>query len=176
MKYLIWLAGTIGFAYFIKIYCFSIFLIPSDSMYPSLAIGDRVLCNKITSEFNKNDVIIFWKPMPEHPDFRKEKSYVMAKRIHGMNGDSVFIYDNKKSKFDLELKNQLNLKEATIIKKGDYFVKGEAENSKDSRFFGLVNDSLIIGKASFIVWSDWDEHTHIKDRTFNWDRFLKQIE
>ncbi len=143
-KYLIWLVFTLLLAFFVKNYCFSVFLIPSNSMSPALEIGDRVLCNKLKkSNFTVGDVIIFWKPPQENS--AKESSYVMAKRI-------------------------------TKIENKDYFVQGDnTNNSRDSRTWGLVNDSLVIGKAEFIVWSDWDDSKKPIDRTFVWNRFLKPI-
>ncbi|WP_257005630.1 S26 family signal peptidase, partial [Tannerella forsythia] len=44
------------------------------------------------------------------------------------------------------------------------------ENSQDSRYWGLLPDELIIGKASFI-WKSIDPDSH----QVRWERFMKII-
>ena len=41
-----------------------------------------------------------------------------------------------------------------IVKKDQYFVIGDNfSNSRDSRYFGFINEDMILGKAMFIYWS-----------------------
>ncbi|SFL52033.1 signal peptidase I [Porphyromonadaceae bacterium KH3CP3RA] len=52
-----------------------------------------------------------------------------------------------------------------------YFMGGDkVENSQDSRYWGLLPDDLIVGKAS-IVWKSVNPHSG----AYNWNRFLKRI-
>jgi len=52
-----------------------------------------------------------------------------------------------------------------------YFMGGDkVENSQDSRYWGLLPDDLIVGKAS-LVWKSADPHSG----AYNWNRFLKRI-
>lgn len=53
-----------------------------------------------------------------------------------------------------------------------YFMGGDkVENSQDSRYWGLLPDELIIGKASFI-WKSVDPYSH----QIRWKRFMKSIQ
>lgn len=53
-----------------------------------------------------------------------------------------------------------------------YFMGGDkVENSQDSRYWGLLPDDLIVGKA-WLVWKSVDTYS---DR-FRWERFLRKIE
>jgi len=53
-----------------------------------------------------------------------------------------------------------------------YFMGGDkVENSQDSRYWGLLPDDLIVGKA-WLIWKSVD----ISSGRFRWDRFLKKIE
>lgn len=55
--------------------------------------------------------------------------------------------------------------------KNYYFMAGDyCEDSMDSRYWGLVPEEYIVGKA-FIVWRSVDPHSG----KFRWDRFLKWI-
>ncbi len=52
-----------------------------------------------------------------------------------------------------------------------YFMAGDAYmNSMDSRYWGLVPEEFIVGKA-FLIWRSLDPHHH----TFRWERFMKPI-
>jgi signal peptidase I len=73
------------------------------------------------------------------------------------------------------------------IPDGKYWVMGDSrKNSKDSRFWGFLDESLIHGKASFIIYSvDSEEPLWIFElikhpinfwfKSIRWNRFLKWI-
>lgn len=57
------------------------------------------------------------------------------------------------------------------FQKNYYFMAGDnGENSQDSRYWGLLPEEYIVGKA-WIVWKSVDPYTG----RFRWDRFLKVI-
>ena len=75
-----------------------------------------------------------------------------------------------------------------VIPKGKYWVMGDSrKNSKDSRYFGLLDEQAIHGKASFIIYSVdgeetfWfidlfkDPATFFKNR-IRWKRFFKRLD
>lgn len=76
----------------------------------------------------------------------------------------------------LQYMNSTTLLNGTQIKgyrfqKNYYFMAGDnAINSQDSRYWGLLPEEYIVGKA-WIIWKSLDPHT----RRFRWDRFLKTI-
>ncbi|ULB35961.1 S26 family signal peptidase [Proteiniphilum propionicum] len=52
-----------------------------------------------------------------------------------------------------------------------YFMEGDkVDNSQDSRYWGLLPDDLIVGKAS-LVWKSMNPYSN----TFRWNRFMKSI-
>ena len=72
--------------------------------------------------------------------------------------DSVIYIDGKPLKSYCFLKNY-------------YFMGGDkGENSQDSRYWGLLPEEYIVGKASFI-WKSIDPYTE----EWRWERFLKKI-
>lgn len=58
------------------------------------------------------------------------------------------------------------------FQKNYYFMAGDkGENSQDSRYWGLLPEEYIVGKAAFI-WKSVDPYTG----QFRWERFMKKIE
>jgi signal peptidase I len=62
-----------------------------------------------------------------------------------------------------------------VVKNNYYFMKGDKfYNSADSRYWGFVPQTHVIGKAVLVLFSiDPDEPWY---RCFRWGRFLKGIE
>ena len=59
------LAGALVIAVVIKTFLFQAFYIPSDSMEPTLKVGDRVLVNKLSyrvHDVNHGDIVVFDRP------------------------------------------------------------------------------------------------------------------
>lgn len=57
------------------------------------------------------------------------------------------------------------------FKKNYYFMAGDnGENSQDSRYWGMLPEEYIVGKA-WIIWKSINSYTE----KFRWDRFLKTI-
>lgn len=138
---------------------FELFRIPSHSMTPTLLPGDYIYVS--TNAYKKqspqiNDVITFLYP--------KDRSINYIKRLIGRPGDRVNIenfevYVNGKAIKQPYLDRSLVKKPFSrymseiTIPKNKLFVMGDnRDNSNDGRFFGLINQSDIIGKATRIIF------------------------
>ena len=56
-----------------------------------------------------------------------------------------------------------------IFQNNYYFLMGDNRyQSKDSRFYGLINEEMIIGKTERVLFSTYNN-------TFQWNRLLKKI-
>jgi signal peptidase I len=148
-------------SFLVRMYAVQTFFIPSGSMEPTLHVGDRILVNKLSVRFgtiNVGDIIVFKAPPTEHCD---DGSYSdLVKRVIGLPGQTIT------SKGNTVYVNGKPLKERwkywpdlnPAIKKlkvpaNNYYVMGDNRaNSCDSRFWGTVPRSDIIGKAFFRMW------------------------
>jgi signal peptidase I len=148
-------------SFFVRTYAVQTFFIPSKSMNPTLRVGDRILVNKLSVRFgtiNPGDIIVFKKPPAEHCD---DGTYSdLVKRVIGTPGQTITSKGNTVYVNDKPLKEPwtyfatLNpqIKEITL-KANQYFVMGDNRaNSCDSRYWGPVPRSDIIGKAFFRIW------------------------
>ena len=132
-------------------------------MLPELHDGERLLVNKLVyykidsvswGHLERGDIIVFW--YPKDP----EKSYV--KRIIGLPGEEVEIINGrilingqelKESYLDTEHNQTLPSFPRRKVEDHHYFVMGDnRDNSSDSRYWGLVPEKYIYGKAFFRYW------------------------
>lgn len=148
-------------SFLVRTYAFQTFYIPSGSMEPTLHVGDRILVNKLSVRFgtiNIGDIIVFKAPPTEHCD---DGSYAdLVKRVIGLPGDTITskgntVYVNGKALNEpWTYFHTLNPEIKKVkVRANNYFVMGDNRaNSCDSRFWGTVPRSDIIGKAFFRIW------------------------
>jgi len=160
-------------------------VIPSESMVKTLVIGDHVLVSRFgydaevpfTSHHvslwrdpQRQQVIVFHSPLPGHPD--------LVKRVIGMPGDRLEIrggavWINGKPLTEPYLPDtpdRLENSGPIDVPANSYFMMGDnRNNSYDSRYWGAVKRSEIIGTPLFIYLSvdasseAW-QPGHIRDR------------
>jgi signal peptidase I len=146
-------------ALLIKTFLLQAFYIPSDSMNPTLVQRDRVLVNKLSYHFHdvhRGDIVVFERPPGETDPKIKD----LIKRVIGLPGDTVegrdgaILIDGRILREPYVAKNSpMSDFPARAIPKGQYWVMGDNRgNSKDSRVFGPISKSLIVGRAFIRVW------------------------
>ena len=148
------------------------FFIPSGSMEPTLQVGDRIIVNKLSYDLhgvNRGDIVVFSRPSAENCG--GEQVNDLVKRVIGMPGDVmsvsggyVYVDGQKLDETWLPAEEQgktqsgptggsSNLAQPYRVPANTYFVMGDnRENSCDSRFWGPVAKSLIVGKVELRIW------------------------
>lgn len=138
-------------------------VVEGTSMLPQLHDGERLLVNKLVyyriqsvswGHIERGDIVVFW--FPNDPD----KSYV--KRVIGLPGEIIEIRNGKvivdgkelvEDYLDTEYNQSLPSEAAKKVADHHYFVMGDnRDNSSDSRYWGLVPEKYIYGKAFFRYW------------------------
>lgn len=146
----------------IYVFLFRPFQVNGDSMFPNFTDKEYILTNIIALNFRepkKGEVIVFKAPPDPEKDF--------IKRVIGTAGDRVMITDGKvflngqelnESKYlkpDVRTYNGAFLKDnqEVVVPQGKFFVMGDNRDySSDSREWGFVEKSDIIGKSFFVYW------------------------
>jgi signal peptidase I len=148
------------------------FYIPSASMEPTLNIGDRILVNKLSYDLHgvgRGDIVVFSRPTAEHCGGPAVNDLV--KRVIGLPGDMIslnggYVYVNgqrlRESWLPATEQGQTQpgahgiaygLDRPFRVPRNDYFVMGDNRtNSCDSRSWGPISKSLIVGKVELRVW------------------------
>ena len=157
IEWVVIIAGALLVAFLVKTFLIQAFYIPSGSMLPTLQEQDRVLVNKLSYDLhgvNRGDIVVFESPQAEG-EIRD-----LIKRVIGLPGETVEARDGR-----ILIDGQPIVEdylgpgittgplEPQTVPAGHYFVMGDNRgNSKDSRFFGPIPESVIVGRAFVKVW------------------------
>lgn len=164
-----WLA-VIGFAalaaVLLRLFVVQTYFVPSGSMSPTIQVNDRIIVNKLAYHLHgvgRGDIVVFNAPEPAVRQDCDTNDTVLVKRVIGLPGETIAdhngtVYiDGKALDQGFLPKHDPNTKttsfNAVHIGKNEYFVMGDDRvNSCDSRIWGLVQRSEIIGKAEMRIW------------------------
>jgi signal peptidase I len=146
---------------FIRTFCFQTFSIPSASMEPTLQAGDRIVVDKLSVKFgtiNIGDIVVFKTPPAAQSCGTGPSDFV--KRVIGLPGDhltskgNTIYVDGKALHENWPHTEPLGKAIGNVtVPKNHYFVMGDNHaNSCDSRYWGTVPRSNIIGKAFVRIW------------------------
>jgi signal peptidase I len=174
-------ATALALALGIQAFLVKPYRIPSESMEPTLQVGQRVLVNRIGTRFSDpsvGDVVVFHPPagsadnrcgVPPVPGracslpTRTRSDVNFIKRVVGAPGDRISIVDghvirNGKRAVENFIKpctggEECNFPRTIAVPKGYYFMMGDNRGSSDdSRFWGPVPKKWVIGAAFATYW------------------------
>lgn len=153
-----------------RAYAVQTFYIPTPSMTPTLMPGDRVIVDKLSGTIHRGDIIVF-HDVPADAGGPP----ILVKRVIGLPGETIsgsgaHVLVNGKPLAESWLPvlsgacaDPLATRTITPTKitANHYFVMGDCRgDSDDSRFWGTVPSSDIIGKVDAIVWRDGHPWLH----------------
>jgi signal peptidase I len=160
-------AGTVGLMvalwFIIRAFLFQSFYIPSPSMAPALVPGDRVLVSKLSyrmHDVHRGDIVVFKRPSTLSRQLAGPEVKDLVKRVVGLPGDTVEARDGQVIVNGKALREPYVAKGAVTtavppihVPAHQYWVMGDNRSvSEDSRYFGSINGSLIVGRVFFQVW------------------------
>lgn len=174
-------AVALGLALGIQAVLVKPFRIPSESMVPTLQIGQRVLVDRVTFRYGepeRGDVVVFKPPAgadenacgvrhsaesscPRPTAKRSDTNFI--KRVVALGGDRIRVVEGRVILNGKRLKEPFirpdstcglcNLPQEITIPKGMFFMMGDNRGeSADSREWGPVPKKWLIGQAFMTYW------------------------
>jgi len=170
---LVVLVIAVGLAVVMRTFVVQTFFIPSGSMVPTLQVGNHIVVDKLSYHLHgveRGDIVVFARPSDEHCAGAPVSDLV--KRVIGLPGETISL--NGRGYVEIDGKRldetwlpasvqgtsyagppgkSFNLARPYKIPASDYFVMGDNRtDSCDSRFWGPISRSEIVGKVDFRIW------------------------
>ena len=135
--------------------------IPSESMFPTLEIGDRLVVEKVSYHFHNvhhGDIVVFQPPPQlQRQGFTDNQAFI--KRAIATAGETIAVQNGVvyRNNHPLEENYIAQLPNYDLISMqvpaGALFVMGDnRNNSNDSHIWGFLPESNVIGHAAFRFW------------------------
>lgn len=141
--------------------------VPSESMYPTLEIGEVLFSSRNTTNIEFEDIVVFYpNAIPEKDnsiisDLKNKVSGIdlWVKRVIGMPGDTITItggnvYRNGEmvaSDYTLESTSYGEINEYVVPEDYYYLMGDNRNNSKDSRIIGAIHIDNIYGVVTHTI-------------------------
>jgi signal peptidase I len=154
----------------IRAFVFQAFSIPTTSMVPTLDVGDRILVLKAFfnwHQVHEGDIVVFTHPPRDHcpgpagTDLVKRVIALPGQTIYSAGG--VLYVDGRRLREPyLPAPDPLgppipgaSRQDPFRVPRGEFYVLGDNRAiSCDSRFWGPIKGSSIVGRAVMLLWHD----------------------
>jgi signal peptidase I len=154
----------------VRTFAFQTFWIPSPSMVPTLAVYDRILVQKAFftwHDVREGDIVVFSHPPLDHCGGPQEGDLV--KRVIALPGQTIYssgnsIYVNGRLLAEPYLPHDDPLgplipdassQHPYRVPPGEFYMLGDNRAiSCDSRYWGPIKGSSIVGKVVLVWWHD----------------------
>ncbi|WP_428119591.1 signal peptidase I [Candidatus Poriferisodalis sp.] len=153
------LLASLTLALLMRTFLVAAFLIPSESMESVLEVGDRLLVSKLSYRIgdpSPGDIVVFHTP----PNMRPSQTSELVKRVVAVEGQMVqaigsqlFIDGHRVAEPYLPSSTYTRDFGPNLVPTDHVFVMGDNRTaSQDSRYFGTVPESEIVGRAFARFW------------------------
>ena len=160
-------------AFLVRAFAFQTFWIPSASMTPTLGVYDRVLVQKAFFSWHdvrEGEIVVFSHPPLDNcpgpeGDLVKRVIALPGQTIYS-SGNSIYIDGRLLAEPYLPQPDPLGPPIASSqhpyrVPPGEFYVLGDnRSDSCDSRFWGPIKGSTIIGKVILVWWHDSHPELH----------------
>ncbi len=159
-------------AVLLRTFVVATYSIPSGSMEPTLKIGDRIVVDKLSYHLHgvdRGNIVVFSTPPTE--DCAGPPVSDLVKRVIGLPGDTISLTDGhvyinghllpelylppdvRNDTYPGPSGNAYSLHHAYRVPAGNVFMMGDNRpQSCDSRYWGPVRESTIVGKVDMRIW------------------------
>jgi signal peptidase I len=152
----------------VRTFAFQTFWVPSASMTPTLGVYDRILVQKAFftwHDVHEGDIVVFSHPPldqcpgPQQGDLVKRVIALPGQTIYS-SGNSIYVNGRLLAEPYLPSYDPLGPPIASSrhpyrVPPGEFYLLGDnRSDSCDSRFWGPIEGSTIIGKVVLVWWHD----------------------
>ncbi len=153
------IVGALVVALVVKTFLIQAFYIPSESMVPTLKVGDRVLVNKLsyrTGDVERGDIVVFARPggpaADGIEDLIKRVVALPGETVEGRDGD-VYIDGQPLAEPYLQPEVDTSPFPLYTVPEDHVWVMGDNRDaSDDSRRFKAVPLDDVVGRAFVVIW------------------------
>lgn len=150
---------ALGAAFGIRATLVQTYFIPSESMIPTLEVGDRLMVYKLAFNLgtvDRGDLVVFNRP----PALADSAMKDFVKRVIGLPGEKVSaengtLFLNGEPLDEPYLTPGLlteDFPEVSIPEQHIFVMGDNRPNSRDSRSFGPVHEDLLVGEVFIRIW------------------------
>jgi signal peptidase I len=154
----------------VRTFAFQTYWIPSTSMVPTLQVNDRILVQKAFfnwHDLHQGDIVVFAKPPRDHCGGPADDDLV--KRVIALPGQTIYsagnaLYVNGRRLAEPYLPRidplgppipDASRAHPFRVPAGEFYLLGDNRQiSCDSRFWGPVKGSSIVGRVILLLWRD----------------------
>jgi len=152
----------------VRTFAFQPFWIPTSSMVPTLGVYDRILVQKAFFSWHdvrEGTIVVFTHPPLDHCGAEPDGDLI--KRVIALPGQTIYSSDNNIYINDHLLAEPYlpahdplgppiaNRQHPYRVPPGEFYVLGDNRaDSCDSRYWGPIQGSSIVGKAIVTIWHD----------------------
>ena len=171
-----YLALALALTFGIRAFAFQAFSIPTTSMVPALNVYDRILVQKAFfnwHQLREGDIVVFTHPPRDHcpgpagSDLVKRVIALPGQTIYSAGG-TLYVNGRRLREPYLPPDDPLGLpipgatrQDPFRVPAGEFYMMGDNRAiSCDSRFWGPIKGSTIIGRVVMLLWHDSHPDLH----------------
>jgi signal peptidase I len=164
IEFVIILAVAFGVTHLVRTFVIQSYKVPSASMEPTIMIGDSFFADRIfynIGGLTRGDIICF--------NDKTQEGRILVKRVIAFGGQTIdlqnghvvvdgtilfepYTYGQMTEPLNTQF-NNIKISYPYVVPEGCLWVMGDnRENSADSRYFGVVKEEDVLGRALFVFW------------------------
>jgi signal peptidase I len=168
-------AAALLLAFGLRAFAFQAFSIPSGSMEPTIGIGDRILVWKAFftwHDVHQGDIVVFTRPPRDHcpgpPDDLVKRVIALPGQSVYSAGNNIYVDGRRLREPYLPPRDPLGAQIPAAsraapfhVPAGEFYVMGDNRQvSCDSRSWGPIKGSSMVGKAVLLFWRNGHPDVH----------------